>query len=172
MTRFVAALLAALAPLALAAQDKKPEPFVSKDGKFSVALPDKPAEKKSKAAVGDKSVDLYVFTVAQKDRAFVVTYSDYPKDKIGDAEKFVADRVAANVANLKGKVAANEKIALGKGKHPGREVRVEMADKKQLYRARVFLVGERVYQIVVLGPDEFVKGKDVDDYFASFKVDE
>ncbi len=173
MIRFGSALLVALVPLALAAQDTKPELFVSKDGKFSIALPGKAAESKNKAKVGDGTVDLYVFKVTHKSSAFIVTYSDYPKDKIGaDKEKFVADRVEANVANLKGKVLSNEKLALGKGKHPGREARVELGEKKQLYRARVYLVGERVYQVVVLGPDEFVKGKEVDDYFASFKVDE
>ena len=173
MTRFGSALLVTLVPLALAAQDTKPELFVSKDGKFSVALPGKPAEKKSKAKVGDGEADLHLFTVSHKGSAFIVTYSDYPKDKIGaDREKFVADRVEANVAGLKGKVLSNEKLTLGKDKHPGREARVELGEKKQLYRARVYLVGTRVYQVVVLGPDEFVKGKEVDDYFASFKVDE
>jgi hypothetical protein len=43
-----------------------------------------------------------------------------------------------------------------------------MPDKKQLYRARVFLVGDRVYQVVALGPEEFAKGKEVDDYLKSF----
>ncbi len=171
MTRYTLVLLA-LCPLA-AAEDKKPAPFVSKDGKFSVALPDAPKEKDAKAKFGDADVAVKMFVVGQKDRAFVVTYSDYPKDKIGpDREAFVAERVENNVSGLKGKVAANDKLTLGKDKHPGREVRVELADKKQLYRARAFLVGERLYQVVVLGPDEFARGKEADDFFASFAVNE
>ena len=174
MNRFCLVLLLALSPLALSAQDKKDASFVSKAGKFSINLPAKPTEKTTKVKVGDRDVDLHVFSISsQKDRAYVVTYSDYPKDKIGeDKDKFLAGVVERNVALLKGKVAAEEKVALGKAKHPGREVRVDLPDKKQLYRARVYVVGDRVYQIVVLGPEELVKGKEIDEYLASFKVDE
>jgi hypothetical protein len=41
-----------------------------------------------------------------------------------------------------------------------------------LYRARIFLVGDRMYQVVALGPDEFAKSKAVDDYLNSFEIDE
>ena len=177
MNRFSFALLVALSPLALSAQDKKPEPFVSKGGKFSVALPGKPSEKVRKIKSGDREQDLHVFSVEQKAGtavvAYVVTYLDYPKGTVGeDKDKFLAGVVERNVGLLKGKVAAEEKITLGKDKHPGRDVRVDLPDKKQLYRARVFLVGDRVYQVVVLGPEEFVKGKEIDEYLKSFKVDE
>ena len=173
MPRFCSLLLVALSTLTLTAQEKKAEPFVSKEGKFSVLLPDKPSEKKNKVKIGDREVDLVIFAVNQKGSALVVSYSDFPKDKIGaDKEKFIAERIEANVAGLKGKVSSNEKLTLGAAKHPGREVRVDLAEKKQVYRARMFLVGERVYQVVALGSDEFVKSKTVDDYFASFKVDE
>jgi hypothetical protein len=173
MNRFCLVLLSALCPVVLLAEDKKPGPFTSKEGKFTITLPDKPTEKTIKSDLGNQKIDTHLFMVPGKDRAFIVSYTDYPKDKIGDdKDKFVSGVVERNVAPLKGKVASNEKITLGAKKHPGREVRVELADKKQVYRARVYLVGERVYQVVVIGPEEFVKGKEVDDYLSSFKVDE
>jgi hypothetical protein len=177
MNRFSLVLLAALVPLALSAEDKKAAPFVSKDGKFSVALPVKPSEKNRKVKIGDREQDLHVFSAEQKSGggavAYVVTYLDYPKGTIdADKDKFLAGVVERNVGILKGKVAAEEKVALGKAKHPGRDVRVDLPDKKQLYRARVFLVGDRVYQVVVLGPEEIIKGKEIDEFLASFKVDE
>src|SRR5262245_37049232 len=103
MKRFRLLLLVALSPPAIAAADKKPAAFASKEGKFSVALPDKPTEKTSKIDVGDRKIDLHVFTVAQKDRAYVVTYNDFAKETIGaDKEKFVAGVVERNIGNLKG----------------------------------------------------------------------
>jgi hypothetical protein len=154
--------------------EKKPVAFASKAGKFSVALPEKPTEKTNKVKVGDMEVDHFIFTVKQTDRAQIITYIDYPKMIIGgDKEKFIAGVVERNLESLKGgKVAANVPITIGKDKHPGRDVRVELPDQKRLYRVRAFLVGERVYQVVVLGPDEFVKSKEVDDYLNSFKVEE
>jgi hypothetical protein len=154
--------------------EKKPVAFASKAGKFSVTLPEKPTEKKNKVKVGDMEVDHFIFTVKQTDRAQIITYIDYPKMIIGgDKEKFIAGVVERNVESLKGgKVTSNVPITIGKGKHPGRDVLVELPEQKRLYHVRAFLVGERVYQVVVLGPDEFVKSKEVEDYLNSFKVEE
>jgi hypothetical protein len=181
MTRNGLVLVAALFPLGLCAQDKKDEKkdekkpitFTSKEGKFSVALPDKPKEDTKKVKVGARDVDHHIFTVGQKDRAQLITYIDYPKETIGaDRDKFLAERLERNIAFLKGKVASEEKVTVGKQKYPGRDVVVEMADRKQSYRARVVLAGTRLYQVVALGPDEFTKSKAVDDYFKSFVIDE
>ncbi|QJW95830.1 hypothetical protein [Frigoriglobus tundricola] len=172
MTRFHSALLLLLLPAVLHAEDKPPA-FKSKEGRFSVALPDKPVEKVNEMKLGDTEVKMYVFSVAQKGRVFLVTYNDYPKAVIGeDGDKFLAGVVERNAANLKGKLIANEKIAIGKKKHPGHIVRIEMPDSKGLYRARVFLAGDRLYQVVAFGPDEFAKSKAVDDYLNSFEIDE
>jgi hypothetical protein len=173
MKRFGFALLVLLLPLALCAEDKKPVDFASKTGKFSVTLPEKPAEKTSKVPTDLGKLELHIFIVDQKDRAFLVTYSDYPPKTVGDnAEKLLAGVIEGNAKSLKGKVLSDEKITIGKGKYPGREVRIEMPDKKGLYRARIYIVGDRLYQVVALGPDEFAKSKAVDDYMKSFTIEE
>jgi hypothetical protein len=180
MTRLGTFLLLALLPPALAADDKKPDPkeakkpatFISKAGRFSVLLPGKPAEKTAKVQAGGQDAELHIFSATADSRSHVVTYSDYPAGVVGaDKEKFLAGVVERNVERLKaGKLTANEKVSLGKGKHPGRDVRVELPDKKRLYRARVYLVGDRLYQVVVLGPTDAVKGKEADDFLNSFAV--
>jgi hypothetical protein len=182
MTRFGTFLLLALLAPALVAEDKKPDPkdaktpatFVSKAGRFSVLVPGKPAEKTATVKVGGESAELHIFSATADGRSQVVTYSDYPAGVVGaDKEKFLAGVVERNVGRLKGgKLTANEKVTLGKGKHPGRDVRVELPDKKRLYRARFYLVGSRLYQVVVLGPADAVKGKEADDFLNSFAVAE
>lgn len=173
MTRFSPALLVVLFPLALRAEAEEPAAFKSKEGKFSVALPGKPVEKTNKVKIGDGEVEMHVFTLRQKDGVFAITYNDYAKAVVGDdPDKFLAGVVERNAANLKGKLVTDEKITTGKKKYPGRVIRVEMPDKKGLYRARIFLAGERLYQVVALGPDEFAKSKAVDDYLNSFEIDE
>ena len=173
MKRCAFTLLALLFPLALCAEDKKPTVFASKEGKFTVALPEKPSEKTSKVPTDAGQLELHIFVLDQKDRAYLVTYSDYPAGTVKDnADKVLTGVVEGNAKSLKGKVASEEKITIGKKKYPGREIRIEMDDKKGLYRARVYLVGDRLYQVVALGPDEFAKGKAVDDYLKSFAIDE
>ncbi len=176
MTRFAPALLALALPLALCAEDKTPAPVTvkSKEGKFSVTLPDKPAEKTNKVKTDVGELDLHSFLVDQNDRAMVVMYSDYPAGSVGaaNADKVLAGCIEGNVKSLKGKLASEEKITTGKAKHVGREIRIEMPDKKGIYRARLFLVGDRLYQVVALGPDDFAKGKAVDAFLNSFAIDE
>jgi hypothetical protein len=176
MTRFAPALLVIFFPLAVGAQDKKDvPPFQSKDGKFTVALPDKPTEQTNKVPTAVGQLEMHMFVIDQKDRAYLVTYSDYPKDSVVDkADKVLDGVVDGNAKALKGKLASQDKITItvGKKDYPGREITVELPDKKGLYKARAFLVGDRLYQVVALGPEDFVKGKGVDEYLKSFKVTE
>ncbi|MBM3979138.1 MAG: hypothetical protein FJ304_02420 [Planctomycetes bacterium] len=176
MTRFGPVLLAALVPLALVAQEKKDElklaPFASKAGKFTVALPGTPVEKTATAKAKSGDIPVNTFAVDLKDRAFIVTYTDFAAGSIdADANKFLSGVIERNAGHLKGKLAGDEKAALGKGKHPARDIRIEYGNK-QTYRARVALVGTRLYQVVAIGPDEFTKSKTADDFFKSFAIDE
>jgi hypothetical protein len=179
MIRFGPVLLAALVPLALVAQDPKDKkddpkltPFASKAGKFTVALPGTPVEKVATAKAKSGDIPVNTFAVDLKDRAFIVTYTDFAAGSIdADANKFLTGVIERNVGHLKGKLAGDEKTALGKGKHPARDIRIEYGNK-QAYRARVALVGTRLYQVVAIGPDDFTKSKTVDEFFKSFAIDE
>jgi hypothetical protein len=175
MTRFAPALLVIFFPLTVGAQDKKEPPFQSKDGKFTVTLPAKPTEQTTKVPTDVGQLDMHMFIVDQKDRAYLVTYIDYPKGSVGDkADKVLDGVVDGNVKGTKGKLTSQDKITLtvGKKDYPGRAVTIAMPDNKNVYRGRAFLVGDRLYQVVALGPDEFVKGDAVKGYLDSFKIDE
>lgn len=167
MIRFAPAVVVLLFPLVLTAEDKKEFVLKSKEGRFSVTLPEKPIESKGKAS-GD---DLYKFYVDLNERAYIVAYGDSPGAAKVDPDKLLDGAVAGSV--LKGsKLVKEEKITLGQKKYPGREFRIELPDKKNYMRKQVFLVGERLYQVMAIGPDDFDKSKAVDDFFKSFAIDE
>ena len=127
-------------------------------------------EKTQKLAGG---VTVHMFLIDLKDRAYILSYNDYTPGKVDpDPQKILASVVEGNAKGVKGKVVSDEKVTIGKKKHPGRDIRIEMPDKKNIYRAKVFLVGNRLYQVVALGPDEFVKSKPVEEAMKSFAVDE
>ncbi len=171
MIRFCPAFVVLLFPLALWAEDNKPVIFSTREGKFSVTVPEKPTEKTNKIKTAAGEIDAYLFVIDMKDRAYIVTYNDYKPGTVDkDSDKVLAGVIKGNADSLKGKVVSEEKITIGKKKHPGREIRIEFGEK-QIYRARVFLVGDRLYQVVALGPDEFTKSKPVEEYFKSFAID-
>lgn len=152
------------------ADDEELTKFTSKAGKFSVSLPGKPMEQTKKVPAGGMDIDMFMFIVAPSDdRVYLVTYSDYDKALVTDDNKdAILDGAAkGSITNLKGKTLKNEEITIGK--HPGRELLVELPNKSQ-YRAQIYLVNNRLYQVVALGPKSFVKSETTDDYFKSFKL--
>jgi len=173
MIRSSAALIVLLSPFALCAEDAKSVKFTSKEGKFSVTLPEKPSEKTQTIKSDAGELKMHMFIVASAGQVYLLTYNDYPSESVDSDAQNVLDKVIeGNQKSLKGKLAMDEKITLGKKKYPGRDIRIEQAEKKQVYRAKIFLAGNRLYQVVALGPDEFVKSKPVEEYLKSFAIEE
>ena len=73
-----------------------------------------------------------------------------------------------NAAGVGGKVLKDKEITLGMDKVPGRDIVIEKPDLH--YRARIFLAGKRLYQVIVVGSRAAVTAKDADQYLDSFKI--
>ena len=154
------------------AADEKWQTFTSKQGHFSVALPGKPTEKTEQvAAPGGKKKELHTLTLAvAADQIYHLNYNDYPKEVIKEDKNKEAAFDTLRKA-LGGKVLSEKKITVGKNKSPGRELLLELTSKN-FYRARVFFIDNRLFQVVAMGSEEFARGKNADRYLDSFKVEE
>ncbi len=146
--------------------------YSSKDGGFSVLMPGKPQEQTQEVKTPDGKLILHTLvSVVALDRFVYVSYSDVPAKAIeGKQDAFLDSTVKGNVSSLKGKLVTAKKIEVGKGKRPGRDVLIDLPDKKQMYRSRIVLSGNRLFQVVALGSEEFVKSKEIGAYLDSFKV--
>jgi hypothetical protein len=98
-------------------------------------------------------------------------FCDFPAaiKKVPPKQVFDSSRDGA-IANLAGKLASEKDIKLGG--HPGREIRIEVANGKQLFRVRVYLVDQRLYQVVILGTKEQATSKEADKFLDSFRLAE
>jgi hypothetical protein len=169
------AVIAGLSFTAAVHAEDKWETFSSKSGKYSISLPSKPMEtdKKIDSAAGELTI--YMALVApNNDLAYLVTYNDYPDAALAGAEKdAMLDGVRdGNVKSFGGKVASEKKITLGKEKYPGREILLEKPGETAVYRARMYLVNNRLYQVVIVSTKDVATNKDTDNYFESFKLSE
>ncbi len=72
------------------------------------------------------------------------------------------------VGNLKGELDSEKDIKLGD--YPGREVRIAVDEGKKLFRARVYLVDQRLYQVVVFGTKDAATSKEADKFLDSFQL--
>jgi hypothetical protein len=146
--------------------------FTSQEGKFSVAMPGQPTKQtqKTPSEIGELNVNLFI--VDQKDKGFIASFVDYPRGTVTDQsrEKMLDGCRDGNVRGTKGKLQSEKRITQGEKKIPGRELVISLQDGKALYRARIFLVGDRLYQVIAIGNPEFAQSAAVNAYLNSFKV--
>jgi hypothetical protein len=145
------------------------ETFTSKDLGFSILMPGMPKEQTLKIKSDRGDLENKQFMVASDTGAWIVSVIDYPADTPADlADRLLDGAVKGAMNNLKGKTLSEGKIMLDK-KHAGRQFQVE-APKIGVHRAHVFLVGNRLYQIVVRGPKELATSAEATRYLESFKL--
>jgi hypothetical protein len=121
--------------------------FSTATGRFSILFPDKPSEKTE--AMG--AVDAHLVTL-QTFAEYSVMYADYP-DPIENAAAahYILD------SGVKGAVAADSQILETKeislDGNPGKYLKERLPDGKIL-RAKMLLVGQRLFEIAVTTPVE------------------
>jgi hypothetical protein len=155
------------------ADDREFAEFTSKEGKFTVLFPGKPKETKRTLQSPFGPVELNSFSVSplQPVSTYVVIFSDYPAnfEKKSDAD-FLDSSRDGSVKNSGGKLLSEKKLTLDK--YPGRELLLEAPNQGGLFRQRIFIVGNRLYQLIVGGAEEVAKSKGADKFLDSFKLQE
>ena len=146
--------------------------FESKEGGFSVQMPGPPAEKRQTFNTQVGSVDARFFTV-EADRGasvFMVVYGDYPEALMAAEDMTILLDAARDgaVGNIQGTLLSERAISIGG--HPGRELQVQSSDGKLALQIRIYLVGSRQYQVVMVSPKATPSTADRDRFFDSFKL--
>jgi len=134
--------------------------YASKEGKYAVEFPykNKLEEKTQDIPVGDVKVKLNMAGFETADAAFLVSYTDYPDSVIenGDADTILDGCVNGMLKGKKEKETTKVKVQGQKG----RETTFEMPELKASGKVRAVLVGNRLYQMIVIQKDEKLPGAD------------
>lgn len=143
--------------------------FTSKEGLFRVLMPGTPKQHTAEAE-SDFGKGVLHMNTAQADRTlYGAHYLDYPAEiKKAPIQKVLDASRDGALANLEGKLVSEKDIKLDK--YPGREVQIEVAEGKRLFRARVYLVEQRMYQVVVFGTKAAATSKEADKFIDSFTL--
>jgi hypothetical protein len=137
--------------------------FTSKEGRFSVLMPKQPTVRKQTAP---GSVEVHMFLVEYTAVAYGVLYNDLA-GKVTDPEKALDDGRAGAVRSSGGVLLTEKKISLDG--YPGREIRIKTRDNI-IYTARIYVVGQRFYQIIVTTPEGMDISKPMKKFMDSFKL--
>ncbi len=160
----------------------EPAEFKSVDGGFSVRTPIKLTEsittKNTVLSSDGKSVLLTVhqFGGSKDGLAYAVDYNDFPEWIFTLDERPVVVEALLGSSGLgltkltNGKLLLETKITLGP--NPGREVLVEFQEQgqKAVAKARYYLVGRRLYQIMVITPSGKGGMSDINAFLGSFQL--
>jgi hypothetical protein len=152
----------------------KPQEFTSEAGRFTVVSPvhlQESIQPVESQATG--KIDLHIFLGNQGDLAYAVAYADYPPDIVrkGNPEKILDGASLGMVSHINGKLVRETKIEI-EG-YPGRELLIEVtiqAGVPGTVKGRVFLVGNRIYQMMWIAPKGQASLKALDDFLQSFRL--
>jgi hypothetical protein len=161
MAALTAGITAAVVVLLLRSPDRapatpQPQAFTSAAGGFSVMAPG-PVEEKIQSLdipLAGK-IDMHAFNGHKGNISYVVAYADYPVEIVSqrDPEKVLDGSRDGMVGNINGKLLTEFKISIDG--YPGREIVVDTKigdGQDATIKARLYLVGNRLYQLIALAP--------------------
>jgi hypothetical protein len=138
--------------------------FNAEAGGFSLLMPGEPTASQS------DGVTSYSVTRAKESVTYTVSHIDFPvnptKEPNGLAEAFTG--IKEGIVEEGGKVQQEQPIVL-KGGFPGKELRVVMPDGA-LTRVRSYIVGKRLYLVMVSTNNEKALKQSLQGFLDSFRV--
>ncbi len=161
---------------AIAASPMFASPFVSKDGRFSINLPDgfgKPTLESQDVPSELGPIKLHMHTALGSDGVCLVGYSDISNVEFTDElrEKMLEGAKEGAIENMNAKLESESTITIDGRK--AKSVRFSMDAEGQTMHGQFNYVmdGNRLYQIGYIAlTDNVIGNAAVQDYFSSFKI--
>jgi hypothetical protein len=173
MRRLVLLIIPLLLAVGLAACSPQPQEFKSESGRFSVMTPVPLKETTQELESESGKIKLYLFTGQDGNIGYFISYCDYPPEvaKPERAEAMLDGARNGAVSNARGKLAGETRVSLGD--NPGREVVIEAVGPQEwaiVIKGRLFMVKNRLYQIMVVSPRGRAGAAEYDAFLQSFKL--
>jgi hypothetical protein len=143
---------------------------VSQDGGFKATFPIKAQATSMPVKTGELEVTMKMVAAEKNGASFVVSYVDYPAGSLGQKspDQAFQDIVDGTVGNVEGTLRSAEPITLGGTQ--GREVLIDVPKQNVVVHERIFLVGDRLYQVMYGGPKGTESAKEAMAFLDSFKL--
>ncbi|MDD5005223.1 MAG: hypothetical protein PHS93_01805 [Candidatus Omnitrophica bacterium] len=146
--------------------------YISNEGGFAVSMPGAPTSQKIILPTDFGQTYLYVFLLNRKDDncAYSVSYVDYPAELFQkkSTDRILEDARLGAIRNIQGKLVSESPISL-KG-NPGKEFIIESGNGEIVVKARVFLVKQRFYELMVTTSKQKSTSFDIKKFLDSFRL--
>ncbi|HLI11287.1 MAG TPA: hypothetical protein VKY65_06770 [Alphaproteobacteria bacterium] len=134
---------------------------------FSVSLPDAPKVSEPKSLIGETSRN---YIVEMGESAYLVSYTIYPPERVRSLDaRALLDAVRdAAVQDVGGRLTSERRFNLGAAE--ARELVIAGGDGL-VYKARLYVQGERIYRTIVDGPPGFDGSAAATRFLDSFRIE-
>jgi hypothetical protein len=172
--RLACCILLALAASACVRSDADWKPLVVDDGGFSVLMRNQPHYARQVLDTPAGRMEAHLYSSDRPDAYFAVGYSDYPLALVvgGPPQELFAGVRDTWVRRLDGRVTAtDDRIRIG-DRYPGYAFSGEGKTKNgdAILDARLYLVGQRLYQVVAISRKGEISQGTVNRFLDSFRL--
>lgn len=149
--------------------------FTSETGGFAISTPVTLSEASQSVETQVGNIDIYTFTAEEPEAAYVVAYSDYPSEIVAQSDPTAmldGSRDGA-VNNVGGTLISENPVELAG--NPGRALVIDTQTETgaaATVNARLYLVDNRLYQVLVVVPKDQEGKVDVQGFLDSFTLSE
>jgi len=146
--------------------------FRSEAGGFSILMPGTPTEETQTQATELGDIDIHMFSYEAKYVAYMVGYNLLPQAIVAlSAPDALLDGACEGQSSSVGGVELSRKEIALDG-YPGREMEIQAEDEGQVrtLHTRIYLVKDKLYQILVVGDEDQRGAEDTLKFLDSFKL--
>jgi hypothetical protein len=171
--RLLAWLLAAAAGLGACAQSEWRELPVN-DGAFSVLMRGEPHYTRQQLNTAAGKMFAHLYSSDRPDSYFAVGYADYPLALVvgGSPEQLFSGVRDTWLRRIGGTLTATDNTVKLDGKYPGIEfqARGKVNEADAFLHARLYLVDQRLYQLIAMGRKDVVSQGVINRFLNSFRL--
>jgi hypothetical protein len=149
------------------------ETFTSEEGRFTILFADKPKVDHQVIRLPVGNVTMHIFTAEFPEQTgeMVVSYADYPAQTLAarNADEMLDDSVTGTIKGMKATLVKSDRIT--QAGSPGRVFSWTAAGAKGQLKGqgRMFLVGPRLYQVLIVGTEKNLQLVVYEEIFKSFE---
>ena len=143
--------------------------YATGEGRYKVLFPGAVRTETTEVKTPTGTRKLTLDTVQVADGViFMVTFVDVSDDVAKAPIGPRLDKVRDGNVGTNGKLLSEKSVEVGLEKFPARDLLIEKPDT--FVRARIVAAGNRLYQVMIQGPKDFVTSKESDRFYESFEV--
>jgi len=146
--------------------------FKSEEGGFSILVPSTPTEETQTQETELGNIDVHMFTSEEEDVAYMVGYNLLPAAilEVSSPDPMLDGACNGQVSSTGGTEVSRKEITLGT--YPGRELEIRVEDTSGIktLHTYIYLVEDKLYQILVVGGKDQSTAPDTIKFLDSFKL--